>query len=456
MFLLKASGLLMMIVAILLHILQPYTSIFRWKLIFAENGEIFNLWQNPPVELYIKIYLYNITNAAAFMAGTEPKLRVQQVGPYAYRERLVHEQVVFNGNGTLTAVPKHPLQWNAEMSDGHREDDMFMVPNIALLVSQSFNGFISLFIKIVLVFANFGTFPQSIAQVTAEKSFFFRTPVNMLIRQTRSEPIVRMTAREFMFGYGSTLTTLGNQLMPNWIYFEKVGLIDRMYDFDGDVETVFTGELDSTTSGLIDTYRGSPQLKQWKEPHCSDIHMASDGTKFKSFIAENETLLFYRKSMCRAQRLVSWMWINVQLKWTDAHTLFVSVASRQQHTGAVGPVNSLSVRVREERHGQRGRRRAQQVLLSHTGNVLAVRPAGRVRLLLRISDCAQLPAFLGLRRTDPGACAGQPAESQRAQFVRDDSAGMWLPRGWHLSSSSSSVAFNVFVSLVIRRCRVCR
>lgn len=146
---------------------------------------------------------------------------------------------------------------------------------------------------------------QSIAQVTAGRSFFFRTPVNMLIRQTRSEPIVRMTAREFMFGYGSTLTTLGNQLMPDWIYFEKVGLIDRMYDFDGDVETVFTGELDSTTSGLIDKYRGSSQLRQWKEPHCSDIRMSSDGTKFKSFIGENDTLLFYRKSMCRAQRLVS-------------------------------------------------------------------------------------------------------------------------------------------------------
>lgn len=77
-----------------------------------------------------------------------------------------------------------------------------------------------------------------------------------------------------------------------------------MYDFDGDIETVFTGETDSTASGLIDTYRGSSTLHQWKEPHCSDIHKSSDGTKFKSFITANDTLLFYRKSMCRAQRLV--------------------------------------------------------------------------------------------------------------------------------------------------------
>lgn len=31
-----------------------------------------------------------------------------------------------------------------------------------------------------------------------------------------------------MFGYESPLTTLGNRFMPDWIYFEKVGLIDRV------------------------------------------------------------------------------------------------------------------------------------------------------------------------------------------------------------------------------------
>lgn len=54
------------------------------KLIFAEDGEIFNLWQNPPVNLYIKIYLFNITNAEQFMKGEE-KMKVEEIGPYVYR-----------------------------------------------------------------------------------------------------------------------------------------------------------------------------------------------------------------------------------------------------------------------------------------------------------------------------------------------------------------------------------
>lgn len=69
---------------------------------------------------------------------------------------------------------------------------------------------------------------QSIAQVTSEKPYFFRLPINLVIRQTNSQPIVKMTAKEFMFGYESPLTTLGNKFMPDWIYFEKVGLIDRV------------------------------------------------------------------------------------------------------------------------------------------------------------------------------------------------------------------------------------
>lgn len=78
-----------------------------------------------------------------------------------------------------------------------------------------------------------------------------------------------------------------------------------MYDFNGDFETFFTGEIDSTKSGLYDTFRGSPNLPHWKGEHCSNIQDASDGTKFKSYINENDTLKFFRKSMCRPQRLVS-------------------------------------------------------------------------------------------------------------------------------------------------------
>lgn len=43
--------------------------------------------------------------------------------------------MTFNDNGTLSAVPKHPLLWMPELSGGRKEDDILILPNIALLVS---------------------------------------------------------------------------------------------------------------------------------------------------------------------------------------------------------------------------------------------------------------------------------------------------------------------------------
>lgn len=128
------GGLCLIGAGITMHFYDPYDLIFKWKLQFGEGGEIFELWRDPPVSVYCKIYLFNITNAEAVMAGKE-KMKVEEVGPYVYREDFKHTKVTFNDNDTVTTIPKHPLIWQPQMSPGRSEDDVFMLPNIALLVS---------------------------------------------------------------------------------------------------------------------------------------------------------------------------------------------------------------------------------------------------------------------------------------------------------------------------------
>lgn len=55
------------------------------KLLFTDDGEIFQLWERPPVDLYLKVYLFNITNHEAFLAGRDKKINVEEIGPYVYR-----------------------------------------------------------------------------------------------------------------------------------------------------------------------------------------------------------------------------------------------------------------------------------------------------------------------------------------------------------------------------------
>ncbi|CAH2101746.1 unnamed protein product [Euphydryas editha] len=235
------------------------------------------MWRKPDVRLYTKVYLFNVTNADEFMSGNDSKIRVQEIGPYVYREALEHSEVTLNDNGTLSTIPLHPLIWEEELSEGNKEDDMVILPHIALL---------------------------SIANVVSQQNFVTRFGLNNLIRMTDSQPLVKMTAREFMMGYKSELMSLGNTFMPGWIYFDKLGLIDRMYDFNGDFETIFTGETDIALAGLIDTYRGSTDLPHWDGKHCSNVQYASDGTKFRGAVSRNQSILFYRKSLCRAAPLI--------------------------------------------------------------------------------------------------------------------------------------------------------
>ncbi|XP_030747481.1 scavenger receptor class B member 1-like isoform X2 [Sitophilus oryzae] len=270
-------GIGALISGLFILIVNPYNLLYEWKLVFGPGGEIYSLWEKPPVELFLKVYLWNVTNRDEYMSGKDAKLKFQEVGPYVYRELMTHENVTFNENGTLTTNPFHPLVWAPELSEGRQEDDLLILPNIALL---------------------------SIADVVSKKGLFTRLGLNVIIRQTNSQPLVQMTAKEFMFGYKSALMNLGNTFMPSWIYFDKLGLIDRMYEFRGDYETVFTGTKHGLSNiGLIDTYNGATKIPQWDSP-CGDISGSSDGTKFPGSIKPNDTLLFFRKSMCRAKELV--------------------------------------------------------------------------------------------------------------------------------------------------------
>lgn len=310
-FMLMILGLCSLASGCFILLCHPYEMIFKWKVSFSEGGETFELWRKPPVDLYVKIYLFNVTNRDEYLKGEESKIRFQEVGPYVYKESFEHADVIFNENGTLSAIPVHPLKYVPEMSNG-TEEDLVIMPNIALF---------------------------SITNVMKDAAYLTRWGLNTLIRQTDTRPLVQMTAREFMFGYQSTLVTLGNHLMPSWIHFDKLGLIDRMYDFDGDSETIYTGETDIRMTGLIDTYNGDVNLSQWTGK-CANVQGASDGAKFPSYIQPNDTLLFFRKSLCRSARLVR---IGEQVI-ESLDTYKYTFRENELDNGAVNPENKCFCR----------------------------------------------------------------------------------------------------------------
>lgn len=50
------------------------------------NGSfLYYLWEKPPLPVIMQVYMFNITNAEAFLSGVDKKLKVVEVGPYVYQ-----------------------------------------------------------------------------------------------------------------------------------------------------------------------------------------------------------------------------------------------------------------------------------------------------------------------------------------------------------------------------------
>uniref|UniRef100_A0A1B6DV03 Scavenger receptor class B member 1 n=1 Tax=Clastoptera arizonana TaxID=38151 RepID=A0A1B6DV03_9HEMI len=175
-FLTLVCGLFAVTLGSVLLVLNPFDILFKMKVRFSEGSETFELWRQPPVQLNLKVYLFNVTNKDDFLSGKDDKLKFEQVGPYVYSEHMSHANVSFNSNNTMSSIPLHPLTYVPELSNGS-EDDLVIMPNIAML---------------------------SIAHVVRD-NFWTRSMLNMFIKTHDAQFLVEMTAKEFMFGYRSTI-----------------------------------------------------------------------------------------------------------------------------------------------------------------------------------------------------------------------------------------------------------
>lgn len=80
------------------------------SLILSKNSTAADYWIKPPVDPELRIHLFNYTNADRYLNGLDTKLKVEDLGPYVYIEKLEKVNVTFNVNHTITyRVSKHFL-----------------------------------------------------------------------------------------------------------------------------------------------------------------------------------------------------------------------------------------------------------------------------------------------------------------------------------------------------------
>lgn len=102
-------------------------------LAIREGTYAMSLFKKPPLDIFVHVYIWNVTNSAEFVAGIDTKLNFSEVGPYTYKEVLENQNTTFNSNGTMTYIPRRTTEFIREKSVSDPHDDLIIVPNIPML-----------------------------------------------------------------------------------------------------------------------------------------------------------------------------------------------------------------------------------------------------------------------------------------------------------------------------------
>ncbi|KAG8038036.1 hypothetical protein G9C98_006361 [Cotesia typhae] len=243
-------GLLALAIGIILSSI-PWVDYVILRQLRLWNGSLsFQYWQKPGVVRLTKVYIFNVTNADNFLSLNE-KPKLQEVGPFVYREDMEKVNIVFHNNDTVSYQHKKILNFVPELSKD--KDLRVLVPNIPLLTLTTQS-------KSLPRFLNFG--------------------LSMFISGLNQKPFVPVTAQQLVFGYDDPLVSIAHRFFPKARRpMHQMGLLLARNGTLDEVSTIYTGHTDMKQFGLINKLNGLDRLPYWEDEPCNSI-TASEGSFF--------------------------------------------------------------------------------------------------------------------------------------------------------------------------------
>ncbi|XP_072929431.1 scavenger receptor class B member 1-like [Epargyreus clarus] len=197
-------GALLVVLSIVCAAINPIEIFTNWYTDMQEGKFIYAMWEKPTYRLFCSVHVFNYTNVPEYLNGTEKILRVEELGPFVFQEFRTNENITIDKErGVMTMRPRIELKFLPEESVSEMKDVMVTAPNIAVLAIST------LLADKLGYLANVGAYYS----MKAMGSTLFKTT----------------TTEELLWGYYDPIVTIANKLLPGWIDFEKIGIMDRFY-----------------------------------------------------------------------------------------------------------------------------------------------------------------------------------------------------------------------------------
>ncbi|CAH0398991.1 unnamed protein product [Chilo suppressalis] len=271
-------GSLMVLLSSIMILIDPVQLVTNWILDVKEGSFIYKTWEKLPYQLYAEVWVYNYTNVPEYLNGEDTVLKVKEVGPFLYEEFRTNSNItVDKERGVMTMIPNIRLQFLRNQSIADTNDVNIYVPNIALLAIST------LLADQLGYFANAGAYYS----INALGSKLFRN----------------LTVEELLWGYEDPIVTIASSLLPAWIDFQKIGILDRFYA--SKEETVEVEIADEETRFSIINWNDSPGIVEqgFKDLNtsipCNRARGTYEGIMMKSHLKKNTTIPIHRRQACR-------------------------------------------------------------------------------------------------------------------------------------------------------------
>ncbi|ODM91639.1 Sensory neuron membrane protein 1 [Orchesella cincta] len=241
------------------------------------NAELYSAWIHPPMPVYMKLYLFNVTNADEVTLGALPKF--EELGPFVFLKNMTKINITV---------------------DEDADTSTYWVYN-SFQYSESLSVNISLQEKVTLINV---PFVSAAIKITYELTWPLDEISRTILLNYKEPPFIKKTIEEALFK-GWKVPFL--EKIKEEVGFELPLLPNNtfrlMLDQNDTAKGPFTvsrGIKNKSSFGSIVKFENKTELAYWpKGSTCNNI-VGSDGTIYPSPITKMTVLRAFNSDLCRS------------------------------------------------------------------------------------------------------------------------------------------------------------
>ncbi|XP_033312936.1 protein croquemort-like isoform X1 [Bombus bifarius] len=267
-------GLVLTIIGLTTGILwfMIYSSILNTQLSLTPTSTSYKLWEITPIPMYLKIYMFNLTNYEDFISNNESKTKPNfvEMGPYVFREVDYKVEQKWHDNDTITYQRKRVWHFDKSLSKGDLNDKV----------------------------TNINPVTASVGYALRHKKPILRDIVDRVMKSVGQQLIITKSVNELLFeGYEDTMLKIAQKINFTEIPFTRFAWFygrNGSASYDGTFN-MLTGKSNLLDVGIVKEWNFNNRVSYYPG-ECGEIR-GTNGDLWPP-LPDNKTVSFFVPDIC--------------------------------------------------------------------------------------------------------------------------------------------------------------